>query len=82
MAHQDKFERLEAKREQARLGGGQKRIDKIHASGRLTARERVHLLFDRGTFQELGVFVTHRSPDPGIADNKPVGDGVVCGFGL
>ncbi len=81
MDHQKKFERLEAKREQARLGGGQDRIDKIHASGRLTARERVHLLFDRGTFQELGIFVTHRSSDPAIADNKPVGDGVVAGFG-
>lgn len=81
MAHQDKFERLEAKREQARLGGGQARIDKIHASGRLTARERVSLFFDRGSFQELGVFVTHRSSDPSIADNKPVGDGVVAGFG-
>jgi acetyl-CoA carboxylase carboxyltransferase component len=81
MAHEDKFERLEAKREQARLGGGQARIDKIHASGRLTARERVRLLFDRGSFQELGVFVTHRSSDPSIKDNKPVGDGVVAGFG-
>ncbi len=81
MAHQEKFERLEAKREQARLGGGQARIDKIHASGRLTARERVRLLFDRGSFQELGVFVTHRSSDPSIKDNKPVGDGVVAGFG-
>ncbi len=81
MAHEEKFERLEAKREQARLGGGQARIDKIHASGRLTARERVRLLFDRGSFQELGVFVTHRSSDPSIADNKPVGDGVVAGFG-
>ena len=81
MAHEDKFEQLEARREQARLGGGQKRIDKIHESGRLTARERVHLLFDRGSFQELGVFVTHRSADPAIAGNKPVGDGVVAGFG-
>ncbi|MCP4546070.1 MAG: acyl-CoA carboxylase subunit beta [bacterium] len=81
MLHKDKFKTLEEKREQARLGGGQKRIDKIHESGRLTARERVHLFFDRGTFQELGVFVTHRSSDTSIIDNKPVGDGVVAGFG-
>ncbi|MBN2172473.1 MAG: acyl-CoA carboxylase subunit beta [Candidatus Krumholzibacteriota bacterium] len=81
MAHEDKFRRLEEKQRQARLGGGQARIDKQHAAGRLTARERVQLLFDRGSFQELGVFVTHRSTDPHIADNKPVGDGVVAGFG-
>jgi acetyl-CoA carboxylase carboxyltransferase component len=81
MAHEDKFRLLEQMREQARLGGGQKRIDRIHESGRLTARERVHLLFDRGSFQELGTMVTHRSVDPTIADNKPVGDGVIAGFG-
>ncbi len=81
MAHEDKFELLEKKREQARLGGGQKRIDKIHESGRLTARERIHLFFDKGTFQELGTFVTHQSSDPAIKDNKPLGDGVVAGFG-
>jgi len=81
MGHEDLFQRLEAKRDEARLGGGQERIDKLHASGRLTARERIHLLFDKGSFQELGVFVTHRSPDPAIAANRPVGDGVVAGFG-
>ena len=81
MAHEDKFRLLEEMREAARLGGGQKRIDKIHESGRLTARERVHLLFDRGSFQELGTMVTHRSTDPSIADTRPVGDGVVAGFG-
>jgi acetyl-CoA carboxylase carboxyltransferase component len=81
MAHEDKFELLEKKRELARLGGGQKRIDKIHESGRLTARERIHLFFDKGTFQELGTFVTHQSHDPAIRDNKPLGDGVVAGFG-
>jgi len=81
MAHEDKFQLLEKKREQARLGGGQKRIDKIHDSGRLTARERIHLMFDKGTFQELGTFVTHRSADPAIKDNRPLGDGVVAGFG-
>ncbi|MCB1161891.1 acyl-CoA carboxylase subunit beta [bacterium] len=81
MAHDEKYQRLDAKREQARLGGGAERIAKLHDSGRLTAHERIQLLFDKGTFQELGVFVTHRSGDPSIADNRPVGDGVVCGFG-
>jgi propionyl-CoA carboxylase beta chain len=78
----EKFEELRQKREQALLGGGRKRIEKIHASGRLTARERIHILFDEGTFQEMGVFVTHRSTWPGMADKKMVGDGVVCGQGL
>jgi propionyl-CoA carboxylase beta chain len=78
----EKFEELSEKRQQALLGGGRKRIQKIHESGRFTARERIHILFDEGTFQEMGVFVTHRSTWPGMADNKIVGDGVVCGHGL
>ena len=77
-----KYEELSEKRQQALLGGGRKRIQKIHESGRFTARERIHFLFDEGTFQEMGVFVTHRSTWPGMADNKIVGDGVVCGHGL
>jgi propionyl-CoA carboxylase beta chain len=77
-----KYEELSEKRQQALLGGGRKRIQKIHESGRFTARERIHILFDEGTFQEMGVFVTHRSTWPGMADNKIVGDGVVCGHGL
>jgi propionyl-CoA carboxylase beta chain len=77
-----KYEELSEKRQQALLGGGRKRIQKIHDSGRFTARERIHFLFDEGTFQEMGVFVTHRSTWPGMADNKIVGDGVVCGHGL
>ena len=78
----EKFELLEKKREQALLGGGRARIEKIHQSGRLTARERIHILFDEGTFQEMGVFVTHRCTWPGMAGNEMVGDGVVCGQGL
>jgi propionyl-CoA carboxylase beta chain len=78
----EKYEELSEKRQQALLGGGRKRIQKIHESGRFTARERIHILFDEGTFQEMGVFVTHRSTWPGMADNKIVGDGVVCGHGL
>jgi len=78
----EKYEELSEKRQEALLGGGRKRIRKIHESGRFTARERIHILFDEGTFQEMGVFVTHRSTWPGMADNKIVGDGVVCGHGL
>jgi len=77
-----KYEELKKKRKQALLGGGKDRIEKIHKSGRLTARERIHILFDEGTFQELGVFVTHRSTWPGMDKKKTVGDGVVCGHGL
>jgi len=78
----EKYEELAAKRQQALLGGGEAKIKKLHESGRLTARERIHLLFDEGTFQELSVFVTHRSTWPGLEDKKFVGDGVVCGHGL
>jgi propionyl-CoA carboxylase beta chain len=78
----EKYKELDDKRQQALLGGGRKRIQRIHESGRFTARERIHFLFDEGTFQEMGVFVTHRSTWPGMADNKIVGDGVVCGHGL
>jgi propionyl-CoA carboxylase beta chain len=78
----EKHDYLKGLREKALLGGGEARIKKIHDSGRLTARERIHLLFDEGSFQEMGVFVTHRSTWPGMAENKLVGDGVVCGHGL
>jgi propionyl-CoA carboxylase beta chain len=78
----EKYEFLAKMREKARLGGGKKRIEKIHESGRLTARERIHLLFDEGSFQELGVFVTHNCTWPGMEDKRIIGDGVVCGHGL
>ena len=73
--------RLNELRALAQLGGGQERIDKIHAKGRLTARERIHLLLDEGSFDETGVFITHRCSEMGMADNKPVGDGIVTGVG-
>jgi len=73
-----KLQRLQELREQAHLGGGQASIDKIHAKGRLTARERIHLLLDEGTFMETGVFVTHREK---TIPEKPVGDGMVTGVG-
>ncbi len=78
----EKYKKLEENRKKALLSGGEARIKKIHESGRLTARERLHLLFDDGTFQETGVFVTHRSSWPGMDKKKIVGDGVICGHGL
>ena len=73
---------LEAKRELARLGGGQKRIDAQHKKGKLTARERLELLLDEGTFEEWDMFVEHRCVDFGMQENKIPGDGVVTGYGM
>jgi propionyl-CoA carboxylase beta chain len=78
----DILEQLEAKRELARLGGGQKRIDAQHKKGKLTARERLELLLDEGTFEEWDMFVEHRCVDFGMQDNKIPGDGVVTGYGM
>src|SRR5579871_1887670 len=66
----------------AELGGGQARLDKQHAAGKLTARERIDLLFDAGTFEELDKLVTHRCRDFGMEKQIVPGDGVVCGHGL
>lgn len=77
----DVLHKLELKREQARLGGGQKRIDNQHARGKLTARERIGLLLDEGSFEEFDMFVEHRITDFGMADQKIPGDGVVTGWG-
>lgn len=79
---QDIVEQLREKRAQARLGGGQKRIDAQHARGKLTARERIELLLDEGTFEEWDMFVEHRCADFGMQDNKIPGDGVVTGYGM
>ncbi|MBU0742725.1 acyl-CoA carboxylase subunit beta [bacterium] len=76
---EDKLNRLNELRQKAYLGGGQERIDRIHEKGRLTARERIHLLLDEGSFLETGVFVTHREPT--IDGEQPVGDGIVTGVG-
>ena len=65
----------------AEAGGGQERIDDQHRKGKLTARERIGLLFDPGTFNELDKFVTHRSADLGMDRSHPLGDGVVTGYG-
>jgi propionyl-CoA carboxylase beta chain len=72
---------LEAKRAAARLGGGQKRIDAQHKKGKLTARERLELLFDEDSFEEWDMFVQHRCVDFGMDANHIPGDGVVTGYG-
>src|SRR5437879_10066964 len=74
--------RLEELERLAELGGGIDRIERQHAAGKLTARERVDLLFDPGTFEELDKLVTHRCRDFGMADQTIPGDGVVSGHGL
>ncbi|GIW09906.1 MAG: hypothetical protein KatS3mg061_0963 [Dehalococcoidia bacterium] len=76
-----KIAQLRALREQARLGGGPKRIAAQHARGKLTARERLDLLLDEGSFVEFDMFVTHRTTDFGLAEQKYLGDGVVTGWG-
>jgi propionyl-CoA carboxylase beta chain len=77
----DILERLDDRRGEARLGGGQKRIDAQHARGKLTARERIELLMDRGSFEEFDTFVQHRCDDFGMEKTKVPGDGVVTGWG-
>ena len=76
-----KIKTLKDKIEQARLGGGQARIDKQHQKKKLTARERVLYLLDEGSFEEIGALVTHRTKDFGMADQQFYGDGVVTGYG-
>ena len=78
----DIIKQLEAKREQARLGGGQKRINAQHSKGKLTARERIELLLDEGSFEEWDMFVEHRCNDFGMANESVPGDGVVTGYGM
>ena len=78
---QDIIDQLEAKREQARMGGGQKRIDKQHSQGKLTARERLEVLFDEGSFEEIDTYVEHNCVDFGMEETKIPGDGVVTGSG-
>ncbi|MEM7162047.1 MAG: acyl-CoA carboxylase subunit beta [Bacteroidota bacterium] len=77
----EKFEVLQEKMEQALLGGGEKRIEKQHEKGKLTARERIDLLVDEGSFNEIGALVQHRSTNFGLDQKKFFGDGVVTGYG-
>jgi propionyl-CoA carboxylase beta chain len=80
-AHQTKFSTLDKKNEEALLGGGEKRIAQQHTKGKLTARERIHLLLDKDSFEELGKFVMHRSKDFGLDKEYYLGDGVITGYG-
>jgi propionyl-CoA carboxylase beta chain len=72
---------LQNRREEARQGGGKERIAKQHEKGKLTARERIEILLDDGSFEELGMFVRHQTKDFGLESNRPYGDGVVTGYG-
>lgn len=78
---QEKLAELHDIKAAARLGGGQQRIETQHKKGKLTARERLDLLLDPGTFNELDMFVTHRASDFGLDEQKFLGDGVVTGYG-
>jgi len=78
----DIIKQLEAKRQQAYLGGWQKRIQAQHQKGKLTARERIHLLLDEGSFEEWDMFVEHRCTDFDMADESVPSDGVVTGYGM
>jgi propionyl-CoA carboxylase beta chain len=78
----DIIQELERKRARARLGGGEKRIATQHSKGKLTARERIEILLDPGSFEEWDMFVEHRSTDFGMAKQKIPGDGVVTGYGV
>lgn len=72
---------LQAKVKEAKISGGQKRIDSQHEKGKLTARERIHFLLDEGSFEEIGMLVVHRNSDFGMENQRILGDGVVTGYG-
>jgi len=82
MPNHDKVKELRERKAEAQKGGGEERIEKQHDKGKLTARERLNLLFDRGTFEEIDMLVEHRSSNFGLENKKFPGDGVVTGFGL
>ncbi|HRP89044.1 MAG TPA: acyl-CoA carboxylase subunit beta [Edaphocola sp.] len=77
----NKIEILNEYRQAALLGGGQKRIDSQHSKGKLTARERIQLLMDEGSFEEIGMLVKHRCSDFGMEAEQYLGDGVITGYG-
>lgn len=81
MSLDPKVKHLRELKEQSKLGGGPERIKAQHAKGKLTARERIEILLDEGSFRELDAFVTHRTTEFGLAHKKPLGDGVVTGYG-
>ncbi|MCH2081472.1 MAG: acyl-CoA carboxylase subunit beta [Saprospiraceae bacterium] len=78
---QDKLALLKDKQATAQLGGGEQRIENQHKKGKLTARERIHFLLDEGSFEEIGMLVTHRSSDFGMEKQQFLGDGVITGYG-
>ena len=80
-AMQEKIDLLNQKRKKVLAGGGEKRVDKQHASGKKTARERIALLLDPGSFVELDQFVTHRCTNFGMETKELPGEGVVTGYG-
>ena len=75
------LQQLEERRQSARLGGGERRIEAQHKKGKLTARERIDVLLDAGSFEEYDMFVNHRCTDFGMEEQKYAGDGVVTGWG-
>src|SRR2546423_3748592 len=75
------LQELEARRDRARAGGGEKRVQAQHDRGKLTARERIEMLLDEGSFEEFDMFVEHRDTDFGADKNRIPGDGVVTGWG-
>ncbi len=79
--NQDKVKKLIDLRVQAKLGGGEKRIESQHKKGKQTARERIEMLLDEGSFEEFDMFVTHRCTNFGMEKTKFLGDGVVTGQG-
>ncbi len=81
MSTSDKLDHLAEQRRISQLGGGEDRIEQQHARGKLTARERLELLLDEGSFAELDAFVTHRTTEFGLEDERYLGDGVVTGWG-
>ena len=81
MSHQEKIEDLRNRKAKGRVGGGQERIDAQHKRGRLTARERMDLLLDKGSFREIDAFAVHRTNDFGLDQQKFLGDSVVTGWG-
>ncbi|KAA3617672.1 MAG: acyl-CoA carboxylase subunit beta [Calditrichaeota bacterium] len=81
MDRKQQFKHLESLREEAKLGGGEKRIAAQHKKGKLTARERIDFLVDEGSFVEMDMLVRHRSKDFGLEKQRPLGDGVVTGYG-
>ncbi len=81
MSTADKLDQLRVLRGDAQMGGGAARLEQQHARGKLSARERLELLLDDGSFTEMDAFVTHRASDFGLDEESYFGDGVITGFG-